>query len=241
MQKLDERERRKEAKEQARLALNDPEIGLNSPETGAPDPPTGAEKAGNDEPELITESELSSGPSDIDTRFRAVLTDPEYDLDPTHESFSLIKGRSHVHQKKYVALKRFMDKAAAKSRRVHGEELYARARREEKEEQEIEQVRAVVFVESSFFSFFFSYVFRLLFAGWGWGLAVASFELWGFCGCGKGVGVMNRKQCRGNSVVETVLWKRCCGNRVVETVWWKQCGGDEACGWCRWMGQCRGW
>jgi hypothetical protein len=29
-----------------------------------------------------------------------VLTDPEFDLDPTHQDFSLVKGRSHVHQKR---------------------------------------------------------------------------------------------------------------------------------------------
>lgn len=43
----------------------------------------------------------SSTPSEIDPRFNAIFKDPKFALDPTHEMFSIVKGRSHVYTKRY--------------------------------------------------------------------------------------------------------------------------------------------
>jgi len=58
--------------------------------------------------EVVEEDVDSYEPSQVDDRFRAIYTDPEYALDPSHTSYSFIKGRSHVAQKKYADLKRLM-------------------------------------------------------------------------------------------------------------------------------------
>jgi len=60
--------------------------------------------------EVVEEDVDSYEPSQVDDRFRAIYTDPEFALDPSHTSYSFIKGRSHVAQKKYSDLKRLITK-----------------------------------------------------------------------------------------------------------------------------------
>jgi hypothetical protein len=68
-----------------------------------------AEAGGEDAEELMGEEEEDSyEPSQVDERFTAIYTDPQFALDPSHQEFSFIKGRSHVAQKKYADLKRLV-------------------------------------------------------------------------------------------------------------------------------------
>jgi hypothetical protein len=65
---------------------------------------------GGDVDELVDSGLDSYEPSQVDDRFAAIYTDPEFALDPTHERFSLVKGRSHVAQKRFTDLKRLIDR-----------------------------------------------------------------------------------------------------------------------------------
>ena len=67
-------------------------------------------RGGGDVDELVDSGLDSYEPSQVDDRFAAIYTDPEFALDPTHERFSLVKGRSHVAQKRFTDLKRLIDR-----------------------------------------------------------------------------------------------------------------------------------
>ena len=64
----------------------------------------------NGQEECAGEHEDSYEPSQVDGRFAAIYTDPEFALDPSNPSFSFVKGRSHVAQKRFSDLKRFITK-----------------------------------------------------------------------------------------------------------------------------------
>ena len=74
--------------------------------------------AGGDGDVELEDDVDSYEPSQVDDRFAAIYTDPEYALDPSHQDFSFVKGRSHHAQMKYTGLKRLVTQDRARRNKL---------------------------------------------------------------------------------------------------------------------------